>query len=359
MASLTWDGESARVQFIAADGKRKAVRLGPVSERIADRVKAHIETIADCQRFALPIDTGTAAWLADIGDDFHARLAAVGLVQPRRRATLKQFLAEYIAGRADIAANTRRNMNTVRKRLEHHFGDVQMDAVTADLATAFASALSRPGFSRPHAPPLAKATIGRDVKMARQFFAAALEQRLVDANPFADVPIYPQVNPDRNHFIDRETIGRVMAATDNPRWHALIALSRYGGLRCPSEVVNLRWADVDFKRKRFVVRTHKTVCRTVPLFPELRDVLEPMDRAGELIVAGTPNGFHNRFTRLIERAGVEPWPRLFHNMRASRETELAAEYPLHVCAAWLGNSAMIAHKHYVTVREEDFRRAVG
>jgi hypothetical protein len=41
----------------------------------------------------------------------------------------------------------------------------------------------------------------------------------------------------------------------------------------------------------------------------------------------------------------------------SRETELAAEYPIHVACEWIGNSPVIAAKHYLTVREEDFGRA--
>ena len=63
------------------------------------------------------------------------------------------------------------------------------------------------------------------------------------------------------------------------------------------------------------------------------------------------------FTKIIRRAGVKVWPKLFHNLRASRETELAAEYPIHVVCEWIGNSAAIAAKHYLTVREEDFERA--
>ena len=52
-----------------------------------------------------------------------------------------------------------------------------------------------------------------------------------------------------------------------------------------------------------------------------------------------------------------PWPKLFQNLRASRETELAAEYPLHVVCAWIGNSALTAQKHYLQVTESDFERA--
>jgi hypothetical protein len=45
-------------------------------------------------------------------------------------------------------------------------------------------------------------------------------------------------------------------------------------------------------------------------------------------------------------------------MRSSRETELAQKYPLHLVTAWIGNSALIAVKHYLQVTEEDFAKAV-
>ncbi|MEE3220176.1 MAG: hypothetical protein VX257_07925, partial [Planctomycetota bacterium] len=59
----------------------------------------------------------------------------------------------------------------------------------------------------------------------------------------------------------------------------------------------------------------------------------------------------------ISRAGVDAWPKLFHNLRATRETELAESYPTHVVSAWIGNSARIAEKHYLQVTDDHFRRA--
>jgi hypothetical protein len=42
--------------------------------------------------------------------------------------------------------------------------------------------------------------------------------------------------------------------------------------------------------------------------------------------------------RIIRRAGLTPWPKPFHNLRASRETELAEEYPVHVVCKRIGNT---------------------
>ncbi len=57
--------------------------------------------------------------------------------------------------------------------------------------------------------------------------------------------------------------------------------------------------------------------------------------------------------------GVSGWPRLFHSIRASRQTELQREFPLHVVCSWLGNSPRIAQQSYLLVTEDDFAKAAG
>ena len=62
---------------------------------------------------------------------------------------------------------------------------------------------------------------------------------------------------------------------------------------------------------------------------------------------------------MLRRAGVSGWPRLFHSMRARRQTELPREFPRHVGCAWLGNSPRIAQQSYLLVTEDDFAKAAG
>ena len=66
----------------------------------------------------------------------------------------------------------------------------------------------------------------------------------------------------------------------------------------------------------------------------------------------------NRYP-LLRLAGVSGWPRLFHSMQASRQTELQREFPLHVVCSWLGNSPRIAQQSYLLVTEDDFAKAAG
>ncbi len=69
-------------------------------------------------------------------------------------------------------------------------------------------------------------------------------------------------------------------------------------------------------------------------------------------------------TRLLRLAGVSGWPRLFHSVelqegRASRQSELQREFPLHVVCSWLGNSPRIAQQSYLLVTEDHFAKATG
>jgi hypothetical protein len=85
--------------------------------------------------------------------------------------------------------------------------------------------------------------------------------------------------------------------------------------------------------------------------------------------ANTAMGWKNanlrtEMTRLLRRAGVSGWPRLFHSVkfqegRARRQTELQREFPLHVVCSWLGNSPRIGQQSYLLVTEDDFARAAG
>ncbi|HEX2973838.1 MAG TPA: hypothetical protein VHP11_16010, partial [Tepidisphaeraceae bacterium] len=108
--------------------------------------------------------------------------------------------------------------------------------------------------------------------------------------------------------------------------------------------------------------------RMLPLFPELREYLLQLftetPEGTEYVISKCRGGALNlrtQFERIIKRAGEAPWPRLFHNLRASRETELLREYDFATVCKWMGNSPAVAARHYATSvdLDGDFRRAAG
>ncbi len=367
MASVINDPNGRRrLQFTDPNGRRQTIRLGKMPKRTAESVKTYVEHLLIAQLSKRPVDGETAKWVASLDDVLSERLAKVGLIQERRKEscshTLGGFLDAYIESRVSLKPNTKRNYETTRRHLVGHFG---RGRALADISPGDADEWREILLKR-----LAAATVNREVKRAKQFFRAAVRKRLLAENPFADISTPAQVNKSRQHFIDLTTIEKVIDACPDAEWRLIVALSRYGGLRCPSEHLAMTWGDMDWEHDRMTVRSPKTEhhpggeSRLLPLFPELKPFLEAaFDEAepGTKYVI-TRNRDRNcnlrtQLLRIIKRAGVEHWPKLFHNLRATRQTELAEKYPAHVVCAWLGNSQVVAMQHYLQTTEEHFRKA--
>ncbi len=247
-------------------------------------------------------------------------------------------------------------------KLTGFFGDaVPLDAITPGRAEDFALAM---------ADKHAKEWTWRLVKFARQFFHSAVRDKIIRENPFAGIMPPSQATASREFFVTREAAQQTIDACPDAEWRLIFALARFGGLRVPSELLPLTWAEVDWERDRFLVHSPKTEhhddggTRWVPIFPELRPCLaEAFDLAepGTVHVIakhrGANSNLRTHLERIIRKSGLKPWPKLFVNLRATRETELAESYPMHVVCAWIGNSERVAHKHYLQVTEEHFTRA--
>ena len=197
-----------------------------------------------------------------------------------------------------------------------------------------------------------------------------MRQKLLSENPFADVRGGSQENKSREFFITFEMAEKVLDACPDHEWRLIFALSRYGGLRCPSEHMELTWSDVDWANERLTIRSPKTEhhhgreSRQVPLFPELRVYLEAMyDRAKPGTVhiitryRSKNANLRTQLERIIKRAGLKPWPKLFQNLRSTRQTELLERFPIHVVCQWIGNSALVAQRHYLQVTDAHFAEA--
>ena len=69
---------------MAGDGKRRTIRLGKVSQKMAEGVKRRVEELNVAKITDSPIDRDTAQWLTQIDDTLAERLAKVDLIPKRR-----------------------------------------------------------------------------------------------------------------------------------------------------------------------------------------------------------------------------------------------------------------------------------
>jgi hypothetical protein len=271
LASISTSADGRKtIQFVGRDRKRRSIRLGKMPDKAAENLCAKVECLAAVQAAGVPLDDELITWLAKAGDFIHDKLAAVGLVEPRVKQQkpadlLGEFVTTYIDGRSEVKPRTREIYRAARARLVGFFGEKKplrdITAADADAWVIYLKGKYAPG------------TIGRTVEHAMAFFRNALRKKLIAENPFADIKTPDQTNQSRKHFIDRETARRVLDALPDAEWRLIFALARYGGLRCPSELLVLTWADVNWEKGRFRVDSPKTGERWVPLFPELRPSL--------------------------------------------------------------------------------------
>ena len=377
MASIARDKNgNRRILFVAPDGRRPTIRLGKVSQRTAEGIKYRVEQLLEALHYTYPVEGELAQWVMDLEPPLAKKLARVGLIpnpEAKPAAMLAAFLKAYIDGRADLKPATKIVRGQVIRDLNEFFGESrEVKTITPGNADDFKQWL----VSRKLAPT----TIHKRLQSARSFFHAMRRRKLIDENPFDGVKAAATGIKDRQRFVTREETELVLAACPDHHWKSIVALARYGGLRCPSEVLSLRWHDVLWDTDRIVVTSPKTehhagkASRMIPLFPELRTILdEAFDLAPDGAVyvvdekfrksAMRPAGWMNAnlrttFEKIVKRAGLTPWPRLFHNLRASRETELVEKYPVQVVTSWLGNTPSVAMRHYLMTTEEHFEAAV-
>ncbi|HEX4792409.1 MAG TPA: site-specific integrase [Humisphaera sp.] len=365
MASISDDKNGRRrLMFFDTAGNRQTIYLGKIPKDDAQVFRMHVEQVVSAAiRGSAPPDK-TSRWLADLPDKMRNKLAKYGVGTARQSSELGAFLDQYIAARVDVKSGTALVLGHARRNLIDHFGKgKQLRAITPGDADAWRLALIAEG--------LASNTIRRRTGVARQFFRAAQRAKLVDDNPFADLPATVQGSTARDHFVSRDDAQKVLDACPDDQWRLLFALSRFGGLRCPSEHLALKWTDVDWRGGKLRVPSPKTEHikgleqRIIPLFPELRAPLAKVleqSRGGldEPIITryrDTNCNLRTQLFKIIRRAGLTPWPKLFQNLRSTREIELCNEHPEHVVAQWIGHTSAVARKHYLRATEDHFQKA--
>ncbi len=353
-----------RIRLTMPDGTRKRLYCGKVTQRQAEEIDRHVEQLKSRKISGYIVPDSTEHWLNNIDESLREKLVKLGLIAKRQSTTLGKFVEEYLTGRTDLKESTLQQLNISKDFLILFLGKTSpLKSINRGDAERFRLFLLDKGLS--------ENTVRRHCGRARQFFNAAIKLELATFNPFDELKVSVNANESRFYFVSLEETEKTLAVMPDAEWRALFALCRFGGLRCVSEVMRVRWVDVHWDVDKMTVWSPKTehhvngASRVIPLFPELRRHLEECFDQAE---PGTEYVIHKRRVsssylrkRIIEfvrSAGLEPWEKLFQNMRATRQTELADTFPDHVVSKWLGNSVAVAKKHYLRTTDEHFTKAI-
>jgi len=370
-----------RISFYGLDKRKRSIWLGGFSKRQAETVKGQIEHLLTAKGAGVAVDVHTAQWLGSIGRELRDKLLKAELIEPtaddRGPVTLGPFLEGYINSRRDVKDSTAATYRKTITALVDYFGaDRRLDLITAGDAELWRIEQATNGNQRDQRKDMADNSVRRRTGLARQFFRHAVKRKLIADNPFDGLAAAVRGNVKRQQFVPAETIYAALKYVACPQLRAVIALSRFGGLRTPSETLELAWQDVDLTSRRLTVRAPKTEhfedggIRFCPIFDELYPFLSELQDAvkpgidcpmsSPVITRWTSSAQNLRtpFLKVLRRAGINAWPKLFHNMRATRQTELLAQFPAKDVCEWLGNSQAVAMKHYAMPTDDSFQRAI-
>ena len=391
MASLSQDGPKRwRIQFqcVAGTGTRRQIRIFGLTKKQAESHVARIESIISTRLQGANLDDVDAAWLGKLPDSFHTRLAKAGLVEPRDLVepneeplivvTLGELLADYSRDGRTAKGRPASKRTIIKWRasityLQKYFGhDRDIATITHDDAYQFWRHMDAQRIKKTKTNKkgiqLAENTIRKHISNAKVFFNGAVRRGLIAINPFERLVSSNLKARDRDFEVTRMVTEKILTECPDSEWRLMVALWRYAGLR-KMEIFGLTWSDVLWDQGRMRIHSSKTAhhdgkdVRYVPL-RDIRPYLDtlyfdPGTVDGPIInrFASSNTNLDKPFRAILRRAGLKPWPKLFHNMRASCETEWLNEgIPAHVVAGWMGHSVQVQRQSYAQITDGHFEK---
>jgi integrase len=365
MASFYRDNqrEGYRVQVFIR-GVRRKLWLGNVPTAAAKTIADHLERLKIAVETATAPPVDTTRWARACSERIRKQMANWGLIElgtsiesiPR---TVGGYSQHYIDSRTDLKPRSLQRFRNVRMHLLAQWpAHTSLAAITPGDADAFAR-----NIRKKHKPSHA----GKLLSDCRQIFRSACRFNLLDSNPFTDVDCSAPHDTNREAYVTAADANKLIELA-SPQLAALIAAARFAGLRVPSEPLALQIAHINWQDNRFTVTdTKRSTIRSVPIFTEFRPHLT---RQLELLPDGSQFIFHrarqsaatqwrDQLERLILLAGLNQWPKLWQNLRASCRTDLESRFPGFVVDQWLGHSAKIGAKHYTRIHAEHYALACG
>ncbi|HWY85817.1 MAG TPA: phage integrase SAM-like domain-containing protein, partial [Gemmataceae bacterium] len=200
MASISRDRQGfVTLRFFDPRGRRLTARVGKMSAEGAKTFKNQVEKLINCQAGGYERPLELALWENTLADSVADKLAKVGLVPKRKRRALGDFLDEFLKAKVRSKPNSLKNYRgAVAKLLAHFDRETDLRDITPERARGWAQALADEAYSKKFPDKrYEKATIGRLVKFARQFFNVAMKKKLITENPFSDVKAHAQTNEKR------------------------------------------------------------------------------------------------------------------------------------------------------------------
>ncbi len=298
--------------------QRLVIYLGKATKKQAIQFERNLQRLFIGKAAGVTMEPDLALWLAGLSDHLHDKIAQKGLVAPR---------------------------------------DPMLHEITRGDAKAFEGYLVNR-----RTPCLAKATVRKKCSRVKQVFKWGILNKYIEENPLDEVRTASVANKTTYVEVPSVKIHGILRKIECPDARMVLALCRFGGFRYNETAVNTWEECVDLEGGQLTIKSNKTPpIRSCPIFADLRPYLEAVaekDRCGPLQSRwAAEQTSRTAIVKLIKEAGYEPWPKILHNLRKNRATELLAQFPPQSVAAWLGHDVSVLLEYYAIIKSEDFAGA--
>ena len=369
------------------DGKLKTMQLGKLGKTASKDWGSNLQRLERAALNASEPCEAVEKWVEKLPPDIAAKLCKHGLLEqqsqiPKTFAALCAYTIELgIRKKKNKKGTTRNKVNSLRHAIKF-FEGIEADSdysdwkavskrlirsITDDDIVAFRDSLQQMENSKTGV-----------MKNLSEVFNVAKRAGLVSQNPVSE----HRGSWEASEKLDYVSLLQFRELYDqvDTEWQLILGLAMYAGLRGPSEVNALRWQDIHWARRTMTVRSSKLgkngtefVEREVPIFDEIAEPLVALWQSrdepdcGDVITKHRTSrnesdqwdGYSIPVERLGRELGVDVWKRPMQNLRASFISRKAAgtegeiAIPLSVICKWVGQSEVIAGKHYIVLSDEN------
>ena len=282
----------------------------------------------------------------------------------RRRVTLREHVAEWVE---TVGGVRRGSWRDDERRLNRH--------ILPMLGSKALESITERDCERLHAKVTERGPVeaNRTLEFFSVILKAALNDGLIDSNPAARSWRSQRGNRERSRtrYLRKDefqAFAQAVAEEPDPYVKAAIWLLLLTGARSKSELLRLRWDDIDWDSGLITLRRSKTEDElTLPLSEPASRILSELPRtAGNThVFPGRDPGTHRKtirwsFERIREKAGLTGERMVtLHDLRRTSGSLLAqAGIPLYHIRGLLGHASESMTEIYARLGEDEMKQAV-
>ncbi len=339
------------------EGKQRVIHIGKhVTRTQALEYERVLERLVDCRKKNREPDTATARAVRNLPRNVRASIRKHGLFDASDCATdnLGDLFNRYEKLKPE---SCKHDLYVYAKKhfLERFKKRQEVVSVTPENLAKYGEYL----LSK-RKRPLSPYTVYTEWQCLRGVFEFALEDDIIRMNPFRKVKA-GSAKTGKREYQSRDKVLERLDLCNHPEVRLAVALARFGGLRIPCEIREMKWRDIT---DRVIHVGGKTGERDVPMFLILRTEIVKLSRVDEYVFPTLRKykitWVYDRFRNALLRNGITLWPKLIHSLRANCITDYAGEGLNQVVLdSIFGNSAEIRRKHYISLLPDDYERVMS